>query len=152
MSNSYTLAQTGTFFPMAVQLLKPPVLFFFVCIGSQLWHMGSSLRCAGSFVVAHGLFVAALGFSLVVACRFSLSSCDAWGPEHLESVVCGTRALSLRCANSVVVVCRLSSPAAYGILVPQPGIEPTSPALEGRFFTNGPPGKSHHQFFKWTIL
>ena len=36
----------------------------------------------------------------------------------------------------------LSCPAACGILVPRPGIEPMSPALEGRFLTTGPPGKS----------
>ena len=29
-----------------------------------------------------------------------------------------------------------------GILVPQPGIEPTPPALEGGLLTTGPPGKS----------
>ena len=29
-----------------------------------------------------------------------------------------------------------------GILGPQPGIEPLSPALQGRFLTTGPPGKS----------
>ena len=29
-----------------------------------------------------------------------------------------------------------------GILVPQPGIEPMSPALESRFLTTGPPEKS----------
>ena len=31
---------------------------------------------------------------------------------------------------------------ACGILVPQPGIEPTPPALEGGVLTTGPPGKS----------
>ena len=31
---------------------------------------------------------------------------------------------------------------ACGILVAQPGIEPMSPALESRFLTTGPPGKS----------
>ena len=30
-------------------------------------------------------------------------------------------------------------PHRFGILVPQPGIEPTSPALEGRFLTTEPP-------------
>ena len=35
-----------------------------------------------------------------------------------------------------------SCPTACGILVPRPRIEPASPALEGRFFTTGPPGKS----------
>ena len=36
----------------------------------------------------------------------------------------------------------LSCFEACGILVPQPGIEPVSPALPGRFLTTGPPGKS----------
>ena len=40
------------------------------------------------------------------------------------------------------MVCGLSCPAACGILVPRPGIKPESPALEGGFFTTGPPGKS----------
>ena len=31
---------------------------------------------------------------------------------------------------------------ACGILVPQPGIEPTLPTLEGEVITIGPPGKS----------
>ena len=35
-----------------------------------------------------------------------------------------------------------SCPAACGILVPWPGIKPSSPALEGRFLTTGPPWKS----------
>ena len=30
----------------------------------------------------------------------------------------------------------------YGILVPQPGIKPMSPALQGEFLTTEPPGKS----------
>ena len=36
----------------------------------------------------------------------------------------------------------LSCPAACGILVPLPGIEPVSPAFQGWFLTTGPPGKS----------
>ena len=31
---------------------------------------------------------------------------------------------------------------ACGILVPQPGIKPATPALEGKVLTTGPPGKS----------
>ena len=38
----------------------------------------------------------------------------------------------------------LSSPMACGMLVPAPGIEPTSPTLGGRFLTTGPPEKSHN--------
>ena len=30
----------------------------------------------------------------------------------------------------------------YGIIAPQPGIEPAPPALEGKVLTTGPPGKS----------
>ena len=36
----------------------------------------------------------------------------------------------------------LSFSAACGVLVPQPGTEPTSSALQVRFLTTGPPGKS----------
>ena len=36
----------------------------------------------------------------------------------------------------------------YGILVPSPGIEPTSSALQGRFLITGPPGKPHQVFFE----
>ena len=43
---------------------------------------------------------------------------------------------------------RLICPAACGILVPWPGIEPASPALEGRFLATGPPGKSLH----WLLI
>ena len=51
-------------------------------------------------------------------------------------------------AGSAVVVHRLSRPVACGTLVPQPGIKPTSPALEGRFLTTGPPGKSRMRILK----
>ena len=37
------------------------------------------------------------------------------------------------CLDSVVVVHRLSCPVTCGILVPRPRIEPTSPALQGRW-------------------
>jgi len=37
---------------------------------------------------------------------------------------------------------------ACGILVPQPGIEPVSLVLQGRFLTTGPPGKSQIRGFK----
>ena len=36
----------------------------------------------------------------------------------------------------------LSCPVAWGILVPRPGIEPVSLALEGGFLATGSPGKS----------
>lgn len=34
-----------------------------------------------------------------------------------------------------------------GVLIPQPGIEPHSPALRGEFLTAGPPGKSQEFTF-----
>ena len=36
---------------------------------------------------------------------------------------------------------------ARGILAPRPGIEPTSPALEGEVLTTGLPGKSPGRIF-----
>ena len=36
----------------------------------------------------------------------------------------------------------LSCSMAYAILVPPPGVQPTSPALQGRILTTGQPGKS----------
>ena len=40
-----------------------------------------------------------------------------------------------------------------GILVPQTGIEPQSPALEGGLLTIGPSGRSLHQHFKiWKLM
>ena len=42
----------------------------------------------------------------------------------------------------VFIVARgLNCPIACGILVPQPGIKPVSPALEGGLLSTGPPGK-----------
>ena len=92
-------------------------------------------------VAACGIFPCGAWASLVVV-HGLLSSCEARTPGRLGSVFCGTWALSLRRVNSVVVAWRLSCPAACGILVPWSGIESVSPALESRFFTTGPPGKS----------
>ena len=41
--------------------------------------------------------------------------------------------------------------AAYGILAPQPGIEPASPAPQGRFSTAGPPRKSLTYFLELIV-
>ena len=41
-----------------------------------------------------------------------------------------------------LAACRLSCPDAYGILVPQSGIKPASPALEGGLLTTELQGKS----------
>ena len=55
-----------------------------------------------------------------------LSSCGAWAPE---------------CVGSVVTARGLNVSMACGILVLQPGIE-SSGLEEGRFLTTGPPEKS----------
>ena len=55
---------------------------------------------------------------------------------------CGVQAPRYGTQGSLVAVRGLSSPAACGILIPQPGIEFMSPALEGRFLNTAPPGKS----------
>ena len=47
---------------------------------------------------------------------------------------------TLECAASVAAVCGFSCPMACTILVPRPGVEPTSSALGGGFLTTGPPG------------
>ena len=49
---------------------------------------------------------------------------------------------------SLVAVSRLDCPVACGVLVPRPGMEVVFPALEDRFLTTGPPGKSLFQCFK----
>ena len=81
----------------------------------------------------------------------------------VSGLCCGRRALLLRHAGfSLVVACGfflslvvargLSCPVTCGILVPPPGIEPSSPALEGGFFTTGPPGKSLNSHFFVEVL
>ena len=92
--------------------LKVNILFFFKLI------IYLFIGCVGSQLRHPGSFVAVSGLP---------SSCGAPAPEHV---------------GSVVVVCGLSYPAACGILVPQPGMELVSPALQDQFLTTGPPGKS----------
>lgn len=54
---------------------------------------------------------------------------------------------SCRTRGSEVVVRGLGCPEADEILVPRPGIQPLSPAFEGRLLTTGPPGTSLYAFF-----
>ena len=81
------------------------------------------------------------GLSLVVAsshCGACASHCD--GFSCCEAQVLGH-------TGAILVVHGLSCPAACGILLPAPGIEPMSPALSGGFLTTRPPGKSHPLIF-----
>ena len=54
-------------------------------------------------------------------------------------------------AQTLIAVHGLSWSAACGTLVSQPGIEPASLALQGRFFMAGPPGKSHQVLNRYWI-
>ena len=119
------------FFWLCRVLVAPQGIFAEAC---EIFHYG-----ARSPPVSLWLWFS--GFSLVVVCGFSLSSCCAWGSGVHGLCSCGMQVL-LRRTSSLVAAHWLSCPVAFGILVPQPGIEPTSPALEGRFFTTGSPGKS----------
>ena len=85
--------------------------------------------CAGSSLWCGALCCGMLSFC---SCSVRASLGVAWGLEH---------------TSSVVVALGLSCFAACGMLVPQPGIEPESPALECRFLTSGPPGKSQPACF-----
>ena len=68
----------------------------------------------------------------------------------ITSPLCGLLA-SCGLQDSIVVMFRLSCPAACRILVPHPETEPRSLALEGGFLTTGPSGKSLINHFKVTF-
>ena len=103
-------------------------------MGSSLWHVGS-------FVAVWGLLSSwgtrAPGHTGPVVVARGLSSCGAQAPE---------------CVGSVVVAHGLSCPAACGILVPWPGFDCVSPALESGFLTTGPPGKSWGSFLIMLVV
>ena len=63
---------------------------------------------------------------------------------------CGVQALEPM--GSGVAVWGLGCPVACGILVPQPGIQPVSPALEGISLPTGPPGKPCFNFKVGTMM
>ena len=72
------------------------------------------------------------GFSLVVLCRLLTAVASLVAEHGLQGArASGVAALWLWSTGSIVVTQELSYPAARGILVPGPGIEPVSPALAG---------------------
>ena len=124
------------FYPIYIHIY---IYLFYLFI--YFWLRRVLVAACGVFIEAHGIFRCSessllwcAGFSLV-AVHELLSSCDVLAPGRMRSVVCGTWALLLRRAGLIALW-------HVGILVPRPGIEPKSPALEGRFLTTGPPGKS----------
>ena len=75
----------GPFIRTDTSTVRQGFLFCFVFKFFLLFRLRRVLVAArGIFLVVHGLFVAAHGL---------LSSCGAWGPGRVGSVVCGTRAL-----------------------------------------------------------
>ena len=90
-----------------------------------------------------------------LSCRYVLLWLIVWKCLHICSAAwsgsCGSWLFIALCgifplwnAGSVVVALGLSRLMASGVLVLPPGIEPTSPALQGGFLTAGPPRKSQH--------
>lgn len=81
-------------------------------------------------------------------------SVDLWERFVCLSLLLFLAALGLHWGAYLVAACGLSYPAAYGILVPQPGITSASLALEGRFLTTEPSGRSQRSlftFYSWTF-
>ena len=78
-------------------------------------------------------------FFFLKACLFSA----AWSLGGVSDLsLLHTGFSSCGAAGSVLTARSLSCPVTSGILVPGPGIEPVSPALEGGFLSTGIPGKS----------
>ena len=75
----------------------------------------------------------------MLCCDLAASSQVGCGGAHGSSVFPVVRGLGS--VGSVAAVRRLSRPTACRILVPRPGIEPTSLALQGGFVTTVPPGR-----------
>ena len=98
-----------------------------------------------------------VGFSLAVASRGYLSSCDAW-TSHCISFPCFCGAESLGClgfsshgrrAQRLWLIGSrhwLNSGGAHSVSMedfPRSGIKLVSPASAGKFFTHEPPGKPY---------
>ena len=66
---------------------------------------------------------------------------------RLRQVLVATHGLFHR-GPGTLVARGLSCSTARGVLVPQPEIETAFPALQGRFLTTEPLGKSHREGFK----
>ena len=60
----------------------------------------------------------------------------------MQDLRCVLLTLALRCVGSVVMSIGLSCPTSCRILAPWLGMKHTSHALEGKFLTTRPPGKS----------
>ena len=86
-----------------------------------------------------------LGYLILFLCLFCCVGSKFWHSEsllhHAGSFVVGQK-LKFWWVSSGVTACGLSCSVACGIVVSQAGTEPMFPALQGRFLTTRPPGKS----------
>ena len=102
--------------------------------GTERVRLALARTCVCMCVAVLGLPLSRGDFS---SCGALASCCGTWAlGSGARGLVVSVHGLSLAGARE------LSCPAARRILVPQPGIQPTSPAMEGRFLATGPPGKS----------
>ena len=91
------------------------------------------------------IYLAVLGLSCIMG-NLLLQCPDSPVVVHRLSSW-GAWAQQLGCTGSAVGVHGLSCFMACGVLVPWPGIEPTSLMLQGGFLTTGPLGKSLFFYF-----
>ena len=99
------------------------------------------------FIVTHGLFIAVLRLSLVVANgEYSLTAvCGlliAVSSYVAEHEAWGLGASEVRQEGSLSWL-EFSCPTAGGIFIPRPRREPMSPASAEGFLTTRPPGTTH---------
>ena len=108
-------------------------LFIYLFIFGLSWVF---IAVRGPFLVA-----ASRGYSTLRCAGFSLRwllLLRSMGSRHAGFSSCGSRALERRLSS-----CGTWAQLLHGMWdLPRPGLEPTSPALAGRFLTTAPPGKS----------
>ena len=137
----FLFQESHSWFLLLLQF-SPPTCKTYACLitGSQplIWGLSSLIYLQAIFSPFIYLFI---WLHWVLVAVHGIFPCDAWTLclWHTDSTVLKQ---TPECTGSVVAMCRLSCSVACGILVPWPGIEPASPALQGRFFTTGPWGKS----------
>ena len=117
---------------------KKSTYFWLWCIlvaAHGTWHLCcciEALHCspwAFSQVEARGAFT---------TCSTTFSRCTARALEYVGLVIASWSSLVGARVSSCSVAC--------GILVPWPGLEPQTPALQGGFSTTGSPGKSLYSY------
>ena len=101
-----------------------------------------------SKIIRKGWFGFLFYFLIFICLAASVPSCDAQDLYRImrDLLLLCMRSLvvarGIRSAQASVVAVRHSRSIDCRVLVPRPGIEPTSPALQGRVLIPEPPGKS----------